>query len=163
MERSKIGHVLKAIRDDEDAARSLGFSPLRYKLIAMAVSAGVLGFCGTFYAQYVLLVDPPSVLAGSISVIIALVTIFGGIGTVAGPIIGSVALISLSEYSRIYFSGSGRNIDLLIYGGLIMIIAAYGPGGVMSVVEKLRRRTGKPSPGDPSDTPPVQAPAAKAT
>jgi hypothetical protein len=45
----------------------------------MAISAGVLGFCGTFYAQYVLLVDPPSVLAGSISVIIALVTIFGGI------------------------------------------------------------------------------------
>jgi branched-chain amino acid transport system permease protein len=163
MERSKIGHVLKAIRDDEDAARSLGFSPLRYKLIAMAVSAGVLGFCGTFYAQYVLLVDPPSVLAGSISVIIALVTIFGGIGTVAGPIIGSVALISLSEYSRIYFSGSGRNVDLLIYGSLIMIIAAYGPGGVISIVEKLRRRTEKPSIDDPSGTPPVQTPATKAT
>ena len=137
MERSKIGQVLKAIRDDEDAARSLGFSPLRYKLIAMAVSAGVLGFCGTFYAQYVLLVDPPSVLAGSISVMIALVTIFGGIGTVAGPIIGSVALISLSVF-EIYFSGSGRNIDLLIYGALIMIIAAYAPGGVISIVERLR-------------------------
>lgn len=140
MERSKIGHVLKAIRDDEDAARSLGFSPLRYKLIAMAISAGVLGFCGTFYAQYVLLVDPPSVLAGSISVIIALVAIFGGIGTVSGPIIGSAVLISLSEYSRIYFSGSGRNIDLLIYGALIMIIAAYCPGGVINLFERFRKR-----------------------
>lgn len=149
MEQSKIGYVLKAIRDDEDAARSLGFSPLRYKLIAMAISAGVLGFCGTFYAQYVLLVDPPSVLAGSISVIIALVAIFGGIGRIAGPIIGSVVLISLSEYSRIYFSGSGRNIDLLIYGALIMIIAAYCPGGVISLIDRFRRRhaSGQQSPG----------------
>ena len=134
MERSKIGHVLKAIRDDEEAARSLGFSPWRYKLIAMAASAGILGFCGTFYAQYVLLIDPPSVLAGSISVIIALIPIFGGIGTVAGPIIGSAVLITISEYSRVYFSGGGRNLDLLIYGALIMIIASYFPGGVMSVI-----------------------------
>jgi branched-chain amino acid transport system permease protein len=143
MERSKIGYVLKAVRDDEDAVRSLGLSPLRYKLIAMAISAGILGFCGTFYAQYVLLVDPPSVLAGSISIIVALVTIFGGIGTVSGPIIGSFALISLSEYSRVYFSSSGRNIDLLIYGALIMIIAAYCPGGVNSLLSRLRRS--KPS------------------
>lgn len=140
MERSKVGHVLKAIRDDEDAARSLGFSPLRYKLIAMAFSSGILGFCGTFYAQYVLLVDPPSVLASSISIIIALIPIFGGIGTVAGPIIGSAVLISISEYSRVYFSGSGRNIDLLIYGALIMIIAAYCPGGVMGLIRSLRTR-----------------------
>jgi branched-chain amino acid transport system permease protein len=161
MERSKIGHVLKAIRDDEDAARSLGFSPLRYKLIAMAVSAGVLGFCGTFYAEYVLVVDPPSVLAGSISVTIALVAIFGGIGTVAGPILGSVALISLSEYSRTYFSGSGRNIDLLIYGALIMMIAAYAPGGIISIVEKMRTRTRRPV-VDPSGAP-VQAPGTEAS
>jgi branched-chain amino acid transport system permease protein len=148
LERSKIGHVLKAVRDDEDAVRSLGLSPLRYKLIAMAMSAGILGFCGTFYAQYVLLVDPPSVLAGSISVIVALVTIFGGIGTVTGPVIGSFVLISLSEYSRVYFSGSGRNIDLLIYGALIMIIAAYCPGGVNSLVWKVGRRSEKPPADD---------------
>jgi branched-chain amino acid transport system permease protein len=143
MERSKIGYVLKAIRDDEEAARSLGFSPLRYKLIAMAISAGILGFCGTFYAQYVLLVDPPSVLAGSISVIIALIPIFGGIGTVAGPIIGSAVLITISEYSRVYFSGGGRNLDLMIYGALIMIIAAYCPGGIMSLLHRWRTRHGR--------------------
>jgi branched-chain amino acid transport system permease protein len=141
MDRSKIGHILRAIRDDEEAAKSLGFSPRRYKLIAMAISAGILGFCGTFYAQYVLLVDPPSVLAGSISVIIALVPIFGGIGTVAGPIIGSVVLITISEYSRVYFSGGGRNLDLLIYGALIMIIAAYLPGGIMSMFRPARAKS----------------------
>jgi branched-chain amino acid transport system permease protein len=143
MERSKFGYVLKAIRDDEEAARSLGFSPLRYKLLAMAISGGILGFCGTFYAQYVLLVDPPSVLAGSISVIIALIAIFGGIGTVAGPIIGSAMLITISEYSRVYFSGGGRNLDLLIYGALIMIIAAYCPGGIMGLLRSWRIRLGR--------------------
>jgi branched-chain amino acid transport system permease protein len=141
MDRSKIGHILRAIRDDEEAAKSLGFSPRRYKLIAMAISAGILGFCGTFYAQYVLLVDPPSVLAGSISVIIALIPIFGGIGTVAGPIIGSAVLITISEYSRVYFSGGGRNLDLLIYGALIMIIAAYLPGGIMSMFRLVRAKS----------------------
>ena len=141
MDRSKIGHILRAIRDDEEAAKSLGFSPRRYKLIAMAISAGILGFCGTFYAQYVLLVDPPSVLAGSISVIIALIPIFGGIGTVAGPIIGSVVLITISEYSRVYFSGGGRNLDLLIYGALIMIIAAYLPGGIMRMFRPARAKS----------------------
>lgn len=145
MERSKIGFVLKAIRDDEDAVRSLGFSPLRYKLIAMAFSAGILGFCGTFYAQYVLLIEPPTVLFASISVIVALIPIFGGIGTVAGPIIGSAILITMSEYSRVYFSGSGRNVDLLIYGALIMVFAAYCPGGIMSMLSGLRARFRKAS------------------
>lgn len=163
MERSKLGYVLKAIRDDEDAVRSLGHSPLRYKLIAMAISAGVLGFCGTFYAQYVLLIDPPSVLAGSISIIIALVAIFGGIGTVSGPIIGAVVLISLSEYSRIYFSGSGRNVDLLIYGALIMIIAAYFPGGLNSLAQKLARAITRPSTGNPPNEPTAQKSGSRST
>lgn len=140
MERSKIGFVLKAIRDDEDAVRSLGFSPLRYKLIAMAFSAGILGFCGTFYAQYVLLIEPVTVLFASISVIIALIPIFGGIGTVAGPIIGSAVLLSISEYSRVHFSGGGKNVDLLIYGAIIMIFAAYCPGGIVSLISSLRAR-----------------------
>ncbi len=138
MDRSKIGHVLRAIRDDEDATQSLGFSARRYKLIAMAMSAGILGFCGTFYAQYILLIDPPSVLAGSLSIIIALIPIFGGIGTVPGPIIGSAVLITISEYSRVYFSGSGRNFDLMIYGALITFIAVYRPNGAMSIVDSLR-------------------------
>jgi branched-chain amino acid transport system permease protein len=141
LRQSRLGYILQAIRDDEDAARSLGFSPRRYKLIAMAMSAAVVGACGVFYAQYVLFIDPPSVLALSVSVIIALIAIFGGVGTVAGPIIGAAVLLPISEYSRVWFSGSGRNIDLLIYGFLIMLIAVYRPNGVVSLLSTpaLRR------------------------
>lgn len=134
LQRSRIGFVLQAIREDEEAVRALGFSPRRHKLIAMALSAGLVGAGGVFYAQYVLFIDPFSVLALSLSVLIALIPILGGAGTVAGPIVGALVLVPISEYSRVWFSGSGRNIDLLIYGFLIMVIAAYRPDGLMSLL-----------------------------
>jgi branched-chain amino acid transport system permease protein len=140
LDRRKVGHVLRAIRDDEEATRSLGFSPLRYKLLAMALSAGVIAFCGTFYAQFVLFIDPPSVLSLQLSVMIALVAIFGGIGTAAGPIVGAAVLVAISEYTRIWFSGSGRNLDLMIYGALIMLVAVYRPAGLVSLFGRPRRR-----------------------
>jgi branched-chain amino acid transport system permease protein len=147
MQRSRFGFILRAIRDDEEAVRSLGFTTLHYKLAAMALSAGLVGVCGVFYAQYVLYIDPASVLSLSLSVLMALIVILGGAGTVAGPIVGAAILVPLSEYSRVLFSGSGRNVDLLIYGLLIMIIAVYRPEGVMSLFRspawtRLARRWG---------------------
>jgi branched-chain amino acid transport system permease protein len=139
LDRRKTGHVLRAIRDDEDATRSLGFSPLRYKLLAMALSAGIIGFCGTFYAQFVLFIDPPSVLSLPLSVMIALVGVFGGIGTVSGPILGAAVLITLSEYARVWFSGGGRGLDQLIYGALIMLVAVYRPAGLVSFFGRRAR------------------------
>lgn len=140
MQRSSFGLILRAIRDDEDAVRSLGFSPARYKMVAMAFSAGITGTGGAFYAQYVLFIDPASVLALSLSVVIALIPILGGAGTVAGPIVGAAVLVPLSEYSRVWFSGSGRNVDLLVYGLLIMVIAAYRPAGLISFFHSARWR-----------------------
>ncbi len=134
LDRRKTGHVLRALRDDEEATRSLGFSPMRYKLLAMALSAAMIAFCGTFFAQFVLFIDPPSVLSLQLSVMIALVTIVGGIGTPAGPIIGAAILVTVSEYARIWFSGTGRNVDLMIYGLVIMLVAVYRPAGIVSLL-----------------------------
>jgi branched-chain amino acid transport system permease protein len=133
MQRSRFGIILRAIRDDEEAAASLGFSTIRYKLVAMALSAGLVGICGVFYAQYVLYIDPASVLSLALSVLMALIVILGGAGTVAGPIVGAAILLPLSEYSRVMFSGSGRNVDLLVYGMMIMIVAVFRPEGLMSL------------------------------
>jgi branched-chain amino acid transport system permease protein len=145
MQRSRFGIVLRAIRDDEEAARSLGFSTIRYKLVAMALSAGLVGICGVFYAQYVLYIDPASVLSLALSVLMALIVILGGAGTVAGPILGAAILVPLSEYSRVMFSGTGRNVDLLVYGMMIMIIAVCRPDGLMSLFRFL-----------PTGTPPAR-------
>ncbi len=140
LQRAPFGYVLRAIRDDESATRSLGHSPARYKQAAMAISAAIVAVGGGFFAQYVLFVDPPSVLALSMSITIALIPILGGIGTVSGPIIGAAVLVPLSEYSRVWFSGSGRNVDLLIYGALIMLISVYRPQGLAGM---LARRPGR--------------------
>lgn len=135
---SRIGFILRGIRDDEEAVRSLGFSPQRYKSIAMAISAAIVGAAGVFHAQYVLFVDPFSVLGLYISVLIPLFAILGGVGTLAGPIVGAAVLVPLSEYARVYFSGSGRNVDLLIYGLLIMIVAVYRPDGLTGLLKSFR-------------------------
>ena len=140
LRRSRLGFLLRAVRDDETALRSLGFSAQAYKSIAMAISAAILGVAGVFHAQYVLFVDPFSVLGLHISILVALFAILGGSGTLAGPILGAAVLVPLSEYSRIAFSGSGRNVDLLVYGFLIMVIAAYQPDGLIGWL----RRFGNP-------------------
>jgi branched-chain amino acid transport system permease protein len=137
MQRSRFGFILRAIRDDEEAARSLGFRTVHYKLAAMALSAGLVGVCGVFFAQYVLYIDPASVLSLALSVLMALIVILGGAGTVAGPIVGAAILVPLSEYSRVMFSGTGRNVDLLVYGLMIMAIAVFRPEGLMSLVRSL--------------------------
>jgi branched-chain amino acid transport system permease protein len=138
--RSRLGFLLRAVRDDEAALRSLGFSPQAYKSIAMAISAAILGAAGVFHAQYVLFVDPFSVLGLHISILVALFAILGGSGTLLGPILGAAVLVPLSEYSRIAFSGSGRNVDLLVYG-LIMVIAAYQPDGLIGWLRRFGNST----------------------
>ena len=131
IERSKLGYCLKALREDEAAAMSLAIDIRRYKLVAIAISAALTAMAGTFYAQFVLFVDPPSVLPLSLSVLIALIPILGGIGTLWGPVLGAAVLVPMSELSRAYFSGSGRNLDLIVYGGLIMLISAWRPMGLL--------------------------------
>jgi branched-chain amino acid transport system permease protein len=71
------------------------------------------------------------VLPLSLSVLIALIPILGGIGTLWGPVLGAAVLIPISEFTRVQFSGSGRNVDLIIYGCLIMAISAWRPMGLL--------------------------------
>lgn len=140
VERSKLGYYLRAIKNDQQAARSLGVPVLRYKLIAVAISAAVTAAFGTFYAQYLLFIDPETTMRLELSVLIALVAILGGVGTVVGPLLGAVVLIPLSEVTRSQLAGSGNTLDLVLYGGLIMLIAAFQPNGLVAIGDRFRRR-----------------------
>lgn len=140
VERSKLGFYFRAIREDPDAARSLGIDITRYKLIAMALSAFFTGVCGTFYAQFVLFIEPNNSLNFMLSVLIMLIPVFGGSGTLWGPILGAFILIPLSEFTRVYLSGAGRAIDLTLYGLLIMLVAIFEPRGLWAVVTRFRSR-----------------------
>jgi len=138
IERSWLGFYFRAIKGDLDAARSLGINIPKYKSIALAISAFFTAVCGTFYAQYVLFIDPESVLPLMLSILICLVAILGGVATVWGPFLGALVLVPLSEFTRTYLGGGGKAIDLMIYGALIVLIARFQAEGFMGWIKKLR-------------------------
>ena len=140
IERSRIGYYLRAIREDTDAAQSVGVPVARYKLIAIAMSAAFSSIGGTFYAQYVLYLDPDSVFPLSLSILVCLLAVVGGVGTLWGPLVGTALMIPLSEFTRIKFGGTGSGVDLIIYGALLTTVATFQPTGLVGLVRKWRRR-----------------------
>jgi branched-chain amino acid transport system permease protein len=137
LERHKPGLYFRAIRDDPDAARSLGIDITRYKLVAIAISAAFTSIAGSQFAQYILVIDPETVFPLILSILVVLMTMLGGIGTLWGPIIGTAILFPLSELTRIYFGGTGGAEDLMIYGALIVAIAVFYPQGLIGLFRKL--------------------------
>jgi branched-chain amino acid transport system permease protein len=140
IQRSRIGYYLRAIREDADAAQSVGIPVTKYKLIAMAVSAAFVSVGGSFYAQYVLYIDPDSVFPLSLSILVCVLTVVGGVGTLWGPLVGTALMFPLSEFTRIQFGGTGSGVDLLIYGALLTIVAVFQPTGLVGLVTRWRRR-----------------------
>jgi branched-chain amino acid transport system permease protein len=140
IERARVGYYLRAIKEDPDAAQSLGVPVTRYKQIAMAISAAFVAAGGTFYAQYVLYIDPDSVLPLSLSILICVLAVIGGVGTLWGPLVGSALLVPLSEFTRVKFGGTGSAVDLLIYGALLTLVAVFQPAGLVGLVRRLRGR-----------------------
>jgi branched-chain amino acid transport system permease protein len=139
IERSRTGYYFRAVREDQDAAASLGIHVAREKRLALAVSAALTALGGTFYAQYLLAIDPESVLPLSLSILICLVAVLGGVGTLWGPVLGAAVLVPLSEGTRVMLGGSGKAIDLLVYGALIVVIAVLQPDGLMGLARRMRR------------------------
>jgi branched-chain amino acid transport system permease protein len=140
IERARLGYYLKAVREDPDAAQSVGISVTKYKLIAMAISAGFMAAGGTFYAQYLLYLDPDSVFPLSLSILVCLLTVVGGTGTLWGPLVGSALMLPLSEFTRIKWGGTGSAVDLLIYGALLTTMAVFQPAGLVGMFRRWGRR-----------------------
>ncbi|MBV9439495.1 MAG: branched-chain amino acid ABC transporter permease [Candidatus Eremiobacteraeota bacterium] len=147
LERSRLGLYLRALRANHAAAASIGIDERRWKLVAFAWSAAFAALAGVLYAQYTLLVDPPSTLALSISIDIALVGVVGGIGTLWGPPAGAFVYVVLARAIPLRLGGAGKGYDLVIYGAMICLIAALRPQGIVgTIVDALRRRRGVEAP-----------------
>jgi len=140
IDSSKLGYYFKAIKGDLEGARSLGINVARYKFYALALSAFFTSICGSFYAQYILFIDPDSVFPLMLSIIVCLIATLGGVGTVWGPVIGAFILIPISEFTRIQFGGGGKGTDLIIYGFLIMVISIYQPFGVIGISKRFKKK-----------------------
>jgi branched-chain amino acid transport system permease protein len=138
--RSRTGYYLIAIREDQEAAASVGIPVVRYKQIALAFSAATVAVAGGFFAQYVLFVDPESALALTISIEITIAAVLGGVRSMWGPVIGATVLLSLTESARLYLGGTGEALNLVAYGLLVMIIAAFEPNGLIGLATRFRRK-----------------------
>jgi len=140
LERSRLGFYLRALRANYAAAASVGIDERRWKLLAFAASAVMASAAGVLYAQDTLFVDPPSVLALSVSIDIALIGVVGGLGTLWGPAAGALVYVVLAKGVALHLGGSGKGYDLVIYGAIICLIAALRPDGIVGTIVKAARR-----------------------
>lgn len=155
VQRSKVGYYLQAVREDQDAAHSIGINLQAYKCLALVISAAFTAWAGGFYALFVKFIDPDTVFGLDVSVQILLTCIVGGIGTLAGPAVGALVLVPLSEFLRnpkglvqlgVLSSDSMvvrvieerfSNAHSFVYGLLLVLIIMFAPEGLLGV---LRRR-----------------------
>jgi len=137
---SKMGYYFRAIKESHDVAKVLGVNVVWYRLIAIMISAFLTAMAGTFYAQYVLYLDPESVLILPISVQIVLISMLGGAGSIMGPVIGAAILMPVSEVTRVMLGHKGTGIDMIIYGTLITLISVYQPKGVWGLFSNIGKR-----------------------
>lgn len=139
IEQSRFGAWLVAVRENEDAARALGVDATRVKLAAITVSAAMTAAGGAFYAQYFLFIDSGIAYGPWISVEALLAPIVGGIGTVFGPLLGALVVRTLGELTKLG-TGDAPGLDLVIYGGLLILVVAFAPRGLAGVLSDLRGR-----------------------
>ncbi len=148
IEDSRFGAYLVAVRENEDAARALGVDATRVKLGAMTISAAIAAAGGCFYAQYFLFIDAGIAYGPWISIEALLAPIIGGIGTVFGPLLGALVVKTLGELAKL-MTGGAPGLDLVIYGGVLIVVVAFAPRGIAGIVSDMRRRFYRtPPPGE---------------
>ena len=103
------------------------------------LSAAIVSIGGSLYAQFLLYIDPSTLMTLNISMMIVLTAVMGGVGTVEGPILGAIVLTTISEYTRVYLGQYG-GLDLILYGVLVILIVLFIPGGILSIFRKWSRK-----------------------
>lgn len=139
MTNSRMGFYLRAIKDSERAARSLGAPASRTKLYAYMLSAALTSVAGALYAMMFGFVDPESGLGILISVKILIMAALGGAGLLFGPLVGAAILVPLEEISNSWLGGKGAGLTFVVYGAIIVLIARFQPGGLLSLFAGRRK------------------------
>jgi ABC-type branched-subunit amino acid transport system ATPase component/ABC-type branched-subunit amino acid transport system permease subunit len=151
VERSRFGMALLAIKQNEAAAEAAGINTLAWKLRAIALSGAIAGAVGGFYAVVLLVVTPQSVFGMLVSAQALTVAMFGGVGTVWGPVIGSVILIPLAETLNAEAGSRFPGIQGVIYGLAIVCVILLAPEGLFwKVRDFLRKKSAPPVAATPS-------------
>jgi len=143
--KSRLGFQLRCIKDNENVARSLGINVRWAKVKTYAIATAFVSVVGSVHACYIKNIEPEDTMSLNISILIALMAMLGGAGSLWGPIIGAGILIPLKSYLKEWLGAKAGlvGIDLIIYAIIIMLVSAYEPRGIWGIVEKVRRRKRK--------------------
>lgn len=136
IENSRLGYYLTAFRENEAAARAIGVKTGRVRLIAMAISSFLAAIAGSFYAQYLIYIDPSSVIRIQISIQVALFTIMGGLGTVLGPAIGALIFVPITIFLRAQLGTALPGLHMIIYGSILILVLMYMPKGIYGTLRQ---------------------------
>ncbi|MCD0503928.1 branched-chain amino acid ABC transporter permease [Bordetella petrii] len=138
--RSRLGYRLRAVKANPQAAEVIGVDTSRTRIQASVISAALMGACGTLYAQFIFFFDPDTVFSlVGISVKVALICIIGGVGTVAGPLVGALVMIPLEELFNEWLSGHAAGVSQLAYGLILIAIILLEPRGLSVLWARLRQ------------------------
>jgi branched-chain amino acid transport system permease protein len=137
IERSRIGYYLVAIGEDEDAAEAVGIDVPRMKRDIYMISSFLTALAGTFYTQYIYFIDPQTAFNFSVSIEAALVSIVGGIGTLWGPVIGTVLLETTSALLQSWLGNSIGGVQLTVYSLILMAVILWRPTGIVGFTREL--------------------------
>jgi branched-chain amino acid transport system permease protein len=144
LQRSRFGYYLHAIKAGERAARSLGVPVRRTKLYALMLSATFTSVAGSLYSIKTGFIDPESGFGILVSVQMVIIAALGGAGTLYGPLLGAIILIPLQTATNTWFGGGGTGLTYILYGGIIVLIARFEPGGLHElwyrIAAKFRKR-----------------------
>ena len=142
--RSRLGYYLQAIREDESAAKAVGINVVRCKAVIMMISAFFTAISGTFYAQYMMFIDPEIVFSMHLSIQVALFAIIGGVGTLAGPMLGAFLLVPLDAVMKGWLGTMYAGLGFVVYGAILIVVVMLMPNGIVKAVEGwLKRRPSK--------------------
>ena len=134
IERSWMGYYLVAVGEDEDAAEAIGVDALRIKRNIYLISAFLTALAGTFYVQYIYFIDPNTAFSFNVSVEAALVSIVGGIGTLWGPVVGTVLLESTSALLQSWLGGGHGGVQLTVYSLILIAVILCRPSGLIGIL-----------------------------
>ena len=135
MSRNRLGMALIAIREDEDAADAMGVHTTLYKVLALVLSAVFTAIAGGIHAYWITFIDPASAFDLTLNVQMVIMAVFGGPGTIFGPVIGAFILSAIYEY----LSSSISTAAALLFGVVIVLAVVFMPKGIIDAGRGIRR------------------------
>jgi branched-chain amino acid transport system permease protein len=138
--RSRFGYYLRAIKAGERAALSLGVPVRATKLKALMLSAAFTSIAGSLYAIKTGFIDPESGFGILVSVQMVIIAALGGAGTLFGPLVGALILVPLQTATNTWFGGGGSGLTYVLYGGIILLLARFEPGGMHELWHRVAPR-----------------------